>query len=327
MSCGELNTRTHLTHGFERSFKLVIPCNASDSTRIVVLIHCYGCDASFMVNKMLNLLHDVVLVAPEGIGRSFNGITCCGKALAQNIDDVGFVSSIVSQVKTELSNDAQVSVVGFSNGAYLTSLIASSEENQWVSSMILVSGFVPMVIPSRPLPVLILHGTFDEHLPWQGCCASHICCCNIPSENNHCDSVVDLFSRWNTVNGCQSVIEIANQREMDVAQIVEVPAEGACYRGATCATNLYLFEGGHTFDPSSMMRDFIFSEMIHESAHPSKENISPPNERVTPFKEDVTSTGYYTYVPLVLLAMVLVYRLTKISFWLNYRRLAGDEIA
>ena len=62
-----------------------------------------------------------IAMFPEGIGGSWNaGGDCCGTALQENVDDVGFVSDILETAAVRLCVDPRrVFVTGMSNGAYL----------------------------------------------------------------------------------------------------------------------------------------------------------------------------------------------------------------
>jgi polyhydroxybutyrate depolymerase len=40
--------------------------------------------------------HGFLVAYPDGIGRSWNAITCCGPAQRRQVDDVGFLVSLIS---------------------------------------------------------------------------------------------------------------------------------------------------------------------------------------------------------------------------------------
>src|SRR5262249_25657301 len=66
-----------------------------------------------------------IVVWPQGVHASWNGNDCCGGALAENIDDVGFLRALVSEVETIANIDhSRVYATGHSNGASMVHRLA-----------------------------------------------------------------------------------------------------------------------------------------------------------------------------------------------------------
>lgn len=85
-------------------------------------------------------------------------------------DDVTFVADVIDDVSATVCIDpARVYVDGFSNGAFLTSLVAC-ELSDRVAAVAAVAGLlVPEgCAPSRPVPVLAIHGTADRYVGVDG---------------------------------------------------------------------------------------------------------------------------------------------------------------
>jgi hypothetical protein len=86
---------------------------------LVFGIHCYGCNvASISIFVEHANSHNMVLVLPEGLHSSFNARHCCGYALDNDIDDVGFLELIQLMLSDEYSflQSALTYAVGWSNG-------------------------------------------------------------------------------------------------------------------------------------------------------------------------------------------------------------------
>ena len=125
-----------------------------------------------------------VVVYPNGFGlfgllQHWNAGHCCGKAAADGIDDVGFLTAVIEDVKGRLPIDPnRIYMVGFSNGGMLAYRFAA-EKTITLSALAAVaatigstsSGDEPlwrMPNPAAPLPLIALHGLADEAIPAQG---------------------------------------------------------------------------------------------------------------------------------------------------------------
>ena len=73
------------------------PCRPTAPLPLMVLIHCFGCDAASEIQKYSEAAdaHGFVLAAPEGYQNSWNAPHCCGPARDEGYDDVGFIDAVV----------------------------------------------------------------------------------------------------------------------------------------------------------------------------------------------------------------------------------------
>jgi len=125
-----------------------------------------------------------IAVYPEGNGigallRHWNAGLCCAKAMKADVDDVGFVLHLIDELGASLSIDeARIYVFGFSNGAMLAYRIAA-EKPQRIAAIAAISGTFGRVndsgefdwhipIPKLPVPTMIVHGSKDPRLPFDG---------------------------------------------------------------------------------------------------------------------------------------------------------------
>src|SRR5262245_59516269 len=66
-----------------------------------------------------------IVVWPQGVSASWNGDECCGAALAQNLDDVGFLRALVGLLAAVGNIDhSRVYATGHSNGASMAHRLA-----------------------------------------------------------------------------------------------------------------------------------------------------------------------------------------------------------
>lgn len=113
--------------------------------------------------------HRFVLVTPAGLFASWNAGACCGIANGTGIDDLGYLATLVAELKQRPDVDpGRVFMAGFSNGGMMVYryLCLAADSIRAAAS---VSG--PRMIdcaPNRSIPMLHVHGTADETVPYRG---------------------------------------------------------------------------------------------------------------------------------------------------------------
>ncbi len=112
----------------------------------------------------------MIVVYPEGVGLSWNAGSCCGRARAEQIDDVRYARDLVRELYRELCIDRnRVYATGLSNGALMSYRLAC-EASDVFAAVAPVAGVeaVPACKPRRAVPVLAFHGTKDLLVRWEG---------------------------------------------------------------------------------------------------------------------------------------------------------------
>lgn len=114
-------------------------------------------------------------VFPVGSGRTGNLLTwnagdCCGYAMRENVDDVGYVRALLDDLAGIANVDSRrIFATGMSNGGMLAYRLAC-EMSERIAAIAAVGG--PMGTdacrPTRPVSVLHFHGTADEFAPFDG---------------------------------------------------------------------------------------------------------------------------------------------------------------
>ena len=117
-----------------------------------------------------------IIVYPAGSGRlsnerllTWNTGSCCGYAKAANIDETAFVSALLDTLERAYPVDRnRIFATGLSNGGMMSYLVACRLADRF-AAIAVISGELSMDCkPSRPVSVLIIHGTADENLPYYG---------------------------------------------------------------------------------------------------------------------------------------------------------------
>lgn len=158
-----------------RAYVLHVPPQLRSAPRlaegrpVLVFLHALLSDpadaaASTGFNRLAD--RDGVLVAyPEGVRRSFNAGLCCGESVTQGVDDVGFLTDVVHDLRAR--GAGRISVVGFSNGAMMAYRLAC-ERPDLVDTVGIMSGTMEIPRCGGKIRALHLHGEKDTAVPFDG---------------------------------------------------------------------------------------------------------------------------------------------------------------
>lgn len=178
---GVSNLDSLVHDGLTRNFRVYLPPTYDDSVpaSVVFLLHGgYGSGAQIEASsRMLEVAatEGFVVVSPDGVAgpggvRTWNGGRCCAYAVDQDIDDVGFVSDMIDRLDSSLCVDRRrIYSTGMSNGAILSHRLACDLADR-VRAIAPVSGtdMTWACDSARPVPVLSIHGSADENVPFDG---------------------------------------------------------------------------------------------------------------------------------------------------------------
>ena len=106
-----------------------------------------------------------LIAYPEGVRRSFNAGLCCGPAVPLGVDDVGFLSDVVSDLRAR--GAGRVAVVGFSNGGMMAYRLACARPDL-IDTVGVMSGTLEIPHCNGPIRALHLHGAKDTAVPFTG---------------------------------------------------------------------------------------------------------------------------------------------------------------
>jgi polyhydroxybutyrate depolymerase len=107
---------------------------------------------------------------PSGILATWNAGGCCGKAVEQNVDDVGFLKTVIERVSRQANIDRRrVYATGMSNGGLMSYRLAC-EAAEMIRAIAPVAGTDNTLSckPSRPVPVIHFHAVDDSHVLYNG---------------------------------------------------------------------------------------------------------------------------------------------------------------
>jgi polyhydroxybutyrate depolymerase len=230
--------RLTLTHGGHvRAYWVHVPPDYDPTVGTPVVLNFHGLTSNAAQQQLWSRLFDetdrrqMIAVHPEGLGAqpSWNAGACCGFAADTAVDDVGFVDAMLDALAAELCVDpARVYAMGMSNGGFLSHRLAC-ELSDRVAAITSVTGVLGIdeCAPTRPVPVLQIHGTEDTLVPYEG--------------NEQFVSVAATVAGWVERNGCT-----AGPEETFASGDTRCEAWRGCDAGAEVA--LCTVEGGgHTW--------------------------------------------------------------------------------
>lgn len=179
---GDLLPGTIFHRGLERSYYVHYPVRglSSASLPLVLVLHGGGNTdiATFARRTGFNAIADregFVVAYPLGIDGQWSdgrGETFQKPDGNTRIDDVGFISALIDLfVDRGRADRNRVYITGLSNGGMMTHRLGI-ELGAKVAAIAPVIANLPYNLvharPTRPLPVLIMNGTDDPMMPWNG---------------------------------------------------------------------------------------------------------------------------------------------------------------
>lgn len=236
--------------GRNRSYQLHVPPAVTGPMPLVIVMHGGGGSAVPTIRMTrFDAQADqagFLVVYPNGTDRSrallnrmgkpgfltWNAGTCCGYALDNHVDDVGFIRAVVRQVAGQYKVDSKrVYATGISNGAMMAYTLAC-EASDTFAAVGIVSGIVsdPDCKPVRPVSVIAFHGTADHNIPIDGGVGDKAF---IKDNRPPVQNSIDF---WVKADGCNSTPQQSHQIKLDIRT----------YRGCRDGTAIayYVIEGG-----------------------------------------------------------------------------------
>jgi polyhydroxybutyrate depolymerase len=187
--------------GRRRTYRIYRPAAISATQRVPLVVFLHGgfgdgqqAEQSYGWDEEADA-GAFIVIYPDGVSKAWNGGTCCGQPMAQDIDDVGFIKDLVAKIESETAIDMnRVYATGISNGGIMayrlaceTDLFAAIGPD---SATMLVS-----CANAPPASVIAIHGTADHNIPYDG---------GVGSGTAHVDgpAVPDVIARWEGIDTC-----------------------------------------------------------------------------------------------------------------------------
>lgn len=164
-------TYTMVSAGFERFYEVIAPAKGLLPASAPIIVFLSGIGATLPQEIARDDLMPYVtsdqaeLVYPVGDGSSWNAIGCCGKAQADNINDVAFLEALVPAVDPQ--HKRPIYLVGFSNGGRLGYTVACQDPGLFDAYAMVKGEPEPGCAIGHPVSILQIASLDDPNVPYK----------------------------------------------------------------------------------------------------------------------------------------------------------------
>jgi polyhydroxybutyrate depolymerase len=146
------------------------------------------------------------VVFPDGLNRAWADLRPntkrAGRAPPEGIDDVGFIVRLIEKFIADGTADPKrIYVTGLSNGGAMTMTMIGARADLFAAAATVIFNLTDdmanAIHPSRPVPMLMINGTADPLIPYEGGRGSSRFA--VPGFW----STMKTFDFWRRVNGCE----------------------------------------------------------------------------------------------------------------------------
>jgi len=190
------------------------------ATPLIVLLHGYSMSGPRVDDYMgMSAIADdygFLLVAPDGTreaggseNRFWNASIACCNFYQSEVNDVGYIMSIIEEMKTRYNVDSnRIYLVGHSNGGFMSYRMAY-EHPETIAAIASLAGadHSERQGPDAPVHVLQIHGTADGTIGYRG---------GDIRENRYPGALASV-QRWAAHNGCERSGRAREMRDLDAS--------------------------------------------------------------------------------------------------------------
>lgn len=223
--------------GKDRYYRLHVPGNvrsAKQARPLVVVLHGGGGNAE-VASKMgftaLAERENFIVVYPEATAGHWNDGRV-GKVIKQSAgdnDDVGFITALVEKLRQDHKIDpGRIYATGFSNGGIMSHRLGIEKAEVFaaiapgIGGVAKPLGRLQKFTPSEPVSVLIMQGTDDPLVPYEGgkLTVNLLPALGEKAARDHgaivsTDATIELWNRANGVLGEPQVTKLADSDKLD----------------------------------------------------------------------------------------------------------------
>lgn len=159
--------------GQTRRYRLHVPADIQAGRAMPLVINLHGLNSNAEQQETVSRMSDMadqvgfVVVYPEGLGSSQKWSFGGGP---EGQADVAFIRELIRRLQSQFSLDPhRIYATGISNGAEMSYCLACDLSDTIAAVGLVSGGYPPLECqPSRPVPVVVFHGTADNVLAYEG---------------------------------------------------------------------------------------------------------------------------------------------------------------
>lgn len=236
-----------------RRYQIDVPKGVANPP-VIIALHGGGGSGAWMakVSGMSKIAqaNGFAVIYPDGSGRgrflTWNAGYCCAFAAKNRVDDIGFIARVIADAANRFGIDrTNVFVTGMSNGGMMAERLGAMRPDLFraVASVAGPLDVARTTIKGR-IPLMHIHGTADEVVPYQGGAGAHQV---VGTSFTPVDSVIAAWARSQNMRltATKSVIDPVRRDKTSVEKTVY--ANG----GSARVVLFKVLDGGHTWPGSS----------------------------------------------------------------------------
>ncbi|NWG18519.1 MAG: hypothetical protein HXY41_18005 [Chloroflexi bacterium] len=244
----------------QRSFRVYVPesyARTDDPLPLVIAMHGASGSGAWMEEltqfSPLAEAHGFLVAYPDGVYGIWNDGRVGDERVPADLDDVGFISVMIDKIAQHLRVDAnRVYASGYSMGGMMAFRLGCELPDKIAAVASVASTFPGYLLeacnPAAPVPVLVIQGTKDDVIPWQGIWRN-----NIPIYL----STAQTATYWGEHNGCADEPRLVEGLDLVVADgtLVRQVTYMDCLQDASVEI-FAIIGGGHTWPGSRLSATF-----------------------------------------------------------------------
>jgi polyhydroxybutyrate depolymerase len=263
------------TGGMYRNYRIYIPAIFTGTTARPLIINMHGYTSNAFQQQYYSNFEPIadtanfLMVYPNGTFTGTVQFWNAGISLSA-VNDISFLSNLIDSLKAQYNIDLnRVYSTGMSNGGFMSHTLACELSNRItaiasVTGSIFITQYGVNCHPTRPVPVMQIHGTADGTVPYIG--------------NSTMEPIDSVVNYWVKKNNCSAVPTTSAVPNINLTD--GCTADHFLYSGGTLGSTVehYRVNGGaHTwpgapFSIGVTNQDFSASKEIWRFFRPFKLN-------------------------------------------------------
>ncbi|MGL4609966.1 MAG: extracellular catalytic domain type 1 short-chain-length polyhydroxyalkanoate depolymerase [Trueperaceae bacterium] len=237
-----VNAQSHTlsVDGVERSYLLHVPPDYDPQIPLPLLLVLHGRGGNGESMEELSGFspladeENFMVVYPNGLDKQWNFVQDPPGYTRMRQDDVKFLLTLIDEISSMYAVDeTRIFVTGFSNGGFMTQRLACAAPERFAAFASVggagFGGLAELCQRSVPLSLLLMHGTEDTIVPWEG------------NTRRRLDPVLETFAFWSMYGACHGdITALPLPQQDDKTSVTLMFAD--CTEGNEVV--LYKIEGG-----------------------------------------------------------------------------------